>query len=632
MDADDELGELPAELPPTPDEEAVERELDAERRALHLREFRRAFHMPEPDDSPIYDWAARNVVLPDSYATPGPFHVELSPWLIPIFAALQDPLVRKVHFRKAVQMGGTLVADIWVPWIIKNDPGPISWTMQVDDMMEKHCKSRLMPLLERIKCIAVLLPRLGPHRTTTEIFFNAGFFLTCNAANISSQQSQSIRYKINDEIWMPKWQEVYGQAVARVTKYEEVGRSKILNISQAPIMDAETGNVEDTSFRSGHMAEWSAVCPSCNKAHPLQFSQSMTDDPKKHAGVVWDHEAKRDDETLDVVRAAASVRFRCPHCGHESPDTDETREAWRKSGHYVATRTDAPREIVSFHLESLPTRPMRLLVEEWCEAENHAARQGDNTARIDFRTKREAKPWIVESRTINLFTKSSGYKLSEFANGERIANEVGRFMLIDKQQDHWWVLIIACSTDSGSLLRMLHFGRVETRDMLRVLQTKYLVHDQCVAQDRGFRPADVDRDCAEFGWRALRGYGRKSWTMKDEVANCMVNFPYSDPKIAQFQGADVFYYEFSGDYFKDVLATALEGKGDVRFQMPDDCNPLFLEHLKGEAKVEIRSGVWEWREVKSNAPNHGLDLAAMALCVTTIAGIVRFVPPPQATL
>lgn len=580
---------------------------------------------PVADRSPIYKWAARHVVLPDSYATPGPFHVSISPWLVPLFDALQDPLVRKVHFRKAVQTGGTLVADIWVPWIICNDPGPISWTMQTDEMVEKHCKSRLNPLLERCKPVAALLPRPGPMRTTQEIYFG-GFFLTCNSANLSAQQSQSIRYKINDEVWMERWQEVYGHAVARVTKYEEVGRSKILNISQAPKMDAQTGNVEDLSFHSGHMAEWSALCSSCGKAHPLQFSQRMTDDPKQFAGVVWDRSAQRDDETWDVSKASASVRFRCPHCGAESPDSDQTREKWRKTGHYVAQREDAPPENRSFHIEALPTRSMKLLVEEFCEAENHSARQGDDTARIDFRCKREAKPWIVEKRVINLFTKAAGYKVADYSAGQLLPNEAGRFMLIDKQQDHWWALVIAWTSDTGPRGRLLWFGRVDTRDMLRQIQARYAVADACVAQDRGFRPADVDRDCAEFGWRALRGFGRKSWTMKDEAANMMVNFPFSEPRVAQFQGADVFYYEFSGDYFKDVLSAALEGKGDVRFELPDDCNPLFLEHLKGESKVEIRAGVWEWREVKSNAPNHGLDCSAMALCVATIAGIIRFVP------
>ena len=29
--------------------------------------------LPRPDRAPIYDWARRNVQLPEAYATPGPF-------------------------------------------------------------------------------------------------------------------------------------------------------------------------------------------------------------------------------------------------------------------------------------------------------------------------------------------------------------------------------------------------------------------------------------------------------------------------------------------------------------------------------------------------------------------------------
>jgi len=64
----------------------------------------------------------------------------------------------------------------------------------------------------------------------------------------------------------------------------------------------------------------------------------------------------------------------------------------------------------------------------------------------------------------------------------------------------------------------------------------------------------------------------------------------------------------------------------LRWEMPSDVNPLYLEHLKGEHKVEVRTGVWEWREVRSNAPNHGLDTSAMLLCMATIAGVIRYAP------
>jgi hypothetical protein len=581
------------------------------------------FCLPRPDRSPIHEWARRHITLPESYATPGPFNARVTPWLVPIFEALQNPLVRRVHFRKAVQIGGTLVADIWIPWVIVNDAGPIMWTMQTDEMMERHCKSRLNPLLERCKPVASMLPRPGPQRTTTEIYFG-GFFLVCNAANLSSQQSQSIRYRVLDEIWLPRWQEIYGHAVARVSKFEEVGRSKIYSMSQAPLMDEITGNVEDAAFRQGNQQEWSAECPACKKVHPVAFD-IRDEKGTVIGGCVWDRTAKRDDESWDVARVVATVRFRCPHCGHESEDSDTTRVAWKRTGRYVPLNPSAPHEMVSFRVEALVSRPMRLLAEEWAQAENALVKSGNDQAKIEFRTKREAKPWLVEKRTLSVFVAKSGYKVATYAQGDLIADEQMRIMAIDRQLDHWWVEIGAFSP--GPHYRQLYFGRVETRDQLRSLQARYRVPNHCVAQDRGYKPSEVDRDCVDFGWRGMRGFGRKTWTMKDESTNQMVNFPYSDPQVSDYRGGDAYFYNWSGDHFKDMLSLALECKGDLKWSMPEDVNPLYLEHLRGEHKVEVRAGVWEWREVKSNAPNHGFDTSAMMLCIATIAGIVRYKPP-----
>ena len=581
------------------------------------------FRLPRPDRSPIHEWARRHITLPESYATPGPFNARVTPWLVPIFEALQNPLVRRVHFRKAVQIGGTLVADIWIPWVIVNDAGPIMWTMQTDEMMERHCKSRLNPLLERCKPVASMLPRPGPQRTTTEIYFG-GFFLVCNAANLSSQQSQSIRYRVLDEIWLPRWQEIYGHAVARVSKFEEVGRSKIYSMSQAPLMDEITGNVEDAAFRQGNQQEWSAECPACKKVHPVAFD-IRDEKGTVIGGCVWDRTAKRDDESWDVARVVETVRFRCPYCGHESEDSDTTRAAWKRTGRFVPLNPSAPHEMVSFRVEALVSRPMRLLAEEWAQAENALVKSGNDQAKIEFRTKREAKPWLVEKRTLSVFVAKSGYKVATYAQGDLVPDEQMRIMAIDRQLDHWWVEIGAFSP--GPHYRQLYFGRVETRDQLRSLQARYRVQNHCVAQDRGYKPSEVDRDCVDFGWRGMRGFGRKTWTMKDESTGQMVNFPYSDPQVSDYRGGDAYFYNWSGDHFKDMLSLALEGKGDLKWSMPEDVNPLYLEHLRGEHKVEVRAGIWEWREVKSNAPNHGFDTSAMMLCIATIAGIVRYKPP-----
>jgi hypothetical protein len=577
-----------------------------------------SFRLPQPDRSPIYQWARKHVVLPESYAIPGHFNAKLSPWLIPIFDALQDDAIRTVTVSKSIQSAGTLIADVWVPWLIANCPGPISWTMHTDDMVERHAKTRLNPILDRCKPVADLLPRAGPHRTITEIYFG-GFFLVLNSANLSDQQSQSIRWKINDEIWHPKWQSIYKEAIGRVTKFEEMGTSKILNISQG----GWENDVSDQAWKAGHMAEWSAECPACAKLHPLAFRQIAGDGKEREgaarAGVVWAEDAKLDDGTFNVARAMETVRFRCPHCGNESADDDRTREAWKRSGAYQVTRMDAPSEAKSFHFEALPTRPMRLLAQQFCEAENEFAKTGSDEARRVFRQKREARAWVEERSVINVMG-GGDYSMKDFWNGETVPGETHRFMTVDRQQTHFWVEVGAWT--AAPEYRQLYFGRVDTIDAVRATQIRYKVPDSCVAQDRRYDASAVDADCARWGWRGMMGTRKKTWPMRNEATGLMENFPHSDPKFSNIGPVAVPFYEFSSGHCKDIVANAVAGKS-FRWMLPKDVNPLYPEHLKAEEKREVRPGVWEWVEVKQNS-NHGFDCSSMMVAVAIIVGLVRF--------
>jgi hypothetical protein len=572
-----------------------------------------AFRLPMPDRSPIYTWARKHIILPESYAIPGPFNVGLSPWLIPVFDALQDDSVRVVTVSKSVQSAGTLIADIWVPWLIANQPGPIAWTMHTDDMVQRHAKTRLNPVLDRCKPVADLLPKAGPLRTITEIYFG-GFFLILNSANMSDQQSQSIRFKVQDEIWHPKWQPIYKYSLSRVTMFEQMGTSKILNISQG----GWENDVSDEAWRAGHMAEWSANCFGCGKSMPLDFG----DQPEKAAksvGVVWADDAKKDDGSWDVARVMETTRFRCVHCGHEHDDSDRTRERWRRDGHYVTTRPDAPAVNRSFHFEAVAGRQMKLLAQQFCEAENTFARTGSDELRQNFHQQRRARAWKVETPKVEV-VGSSDHTMKDYWNGEKVPSEAHRFMTVDRQQKGWWVEVGAWTATPEYW--HLYFGHVETIDQLRAVQQRYGVPDSCVAQDRRYLPSQVDAECIRYGWRGMMGHKRKTWTMRNTETGELENFPYSDPRISSTGDGQAIFYEFSGSHCKDIVASAIGGKA-FRWRLPKDVSPLYLEHLKAEEKREKSPGVWEWVEVIQDR-NHGFDTSAMMVSVATIVGLVKF--------
>ncbi len=294
----------------------------------HSDAFSRAFRFPIPDRRPIWQWA-HDVIkeLPASYALRGRFDVGNSPWLRDPFDSMVDPLVRHTTVSKAIQSGGTLLAEITTAYRIVNDPGPCTFTCQSDEMATLEGKTRMFPLFETIASVRRILPRPGPLRTQTEVFFPGGLFFRLNSANLAHQQSQSVRYKINDEIWMPRWADVYDDACKRVTAFEQQGTSHILDVSQGGV----EGDHAHRSFANGSQEEWSASCKACGESMPLHIHQRMKADESIRAGLVWDADAKRDDETIDEVRAAETVRFVCCHCGHGHDDTDATRAHQRRN-------------------------------------------------------------------------------------------------------------------------------------------------------------------------------------------------------------------------------------------------------------------------------------------------------------
>ena len=135
-----------------------------------------------PDRRPIYRWAASQLTLPGSYRIPGKFDVNVRRPLIEVFDAIQDTMVRRVHFRKPPRFGGSLINDIAIPWIICNDPGPIMWNWQKDDAAAEHMREKAWPLWKSSASFRAMMPRGRHDVTNTEIYFGP-FFLKVQGAN-----------------------------------------------------------------------------------------------------------------------------------------------------------------------------------------------------------------------------------------------------------------------------------------------------------------------------------------------------------------------------------------------------------------------------------------------------------------
>ena len=573
--------------------------------------WRAAWH--PPDRRTIYAWAEENVVLPDTYSKAGPFRA--SGWMLPVFDALQDQKVRRVHLRKAVQQAGTLVADVWLQWLINNDPGPTSWTMQKDDAMEIHLKTRVWPTMMACAATRQKLPPEGKMRTLDSVYFG-GFFVIFTAANIGSQQSVSIRYKVNDEIWMEKWQEVYPDACARVAAYEREGISKIFNISQAGVVD----DVEDKSFRDGNQGELHINCPDCGKSTPLVFSAVRED--KTHAGVVWAPDAKGADGYFNVARAMETCRYQCVHCRGESVESEATRRHWNKNHHFISANPSAPETVRSFHIEALTNDKMPDLVQAFCSAWNDT-RRGIEDGMKKWQQKRRALPWSEKGESITLRggTSVDSYRYADYKDGILWDGEKARALTIDRQKDHFWVEINAWRENGDS--RQILYARVNLIEEARELQLRYKVKDKFVFEDCGYMPSAAYDDCVRFGWIAFRGERQKEYIHYDAGGRGLKNPYYSPVQIIDHKGRPVYKVSFCADNCKDVLARIMEGKSQLRRDFPTDVSVAYMQQVNAEQKLRKPSGEWGWEKVPAGAANHGLDTSVAQIVFALNAGFIK---------
>jgi hypothetical protein len=577
----------------------------------------------KPDRRPIYDWLHDNWVLPASYAQPGRFDVSTSRHLIGPFDAAQADHIREVTSAGAIQTAKTLWVEGTATWATCNSPGPMMWTLQTDDDAREHCNQRFMEAYKSVSQIRAMLPEDRHLKQMSAIYFGP-FFLEVNGANLNNLQRVSIRWKFNSEVWLWK-QGLLAHARGRVSAFEKAGNSKVLNESQG----GNKGDDFDLAWQAGNQQLWSAVCFGCRKVSGLQFEGKMQDDPKKFACVVWNADARRQDGSWNVGRACETVRWRCPKCGHEHDDSSKTRARWNSEGIYVAGRPDAPSHLASFRWEALVARDMAALTSQFLEARK-AQKAGVPQAMMDFTRQRRALPWAEEDMSELILLKGSGYKLADIKSpAEKLPNEAYRFVTIDRQRDHFWMLVRVWFRDGSS--RLLYFSRVTTAEQCEDVRILYGVERQLTFEDSGYFPEGAYTDCANWGWTALKGSGDNYFTVEIPVPGRAdpqkIKRLWSNVTRVQHNGKIVNLFHWASDPIKDVLYKLRSGQG-ANWETPDDIGGEYENQINGDKKkpfLHKRTGRPEHRWQRVHA-NHGHDLEAMQ---TAVAMMLAVLVPPE---
>jgi hypothetical protein len=173
---------------------------------------------------------------------------------------------------------------------------------------------------------------------------------------------------------------------------------------------------------------------------------------------------------------------------------------------------------------------------------------------------------------------------------------------------------------------------------------KHQVKDEAVLIDSGFgakSDAEVYANCARFcsargrillGWMPAKGMpSKRRW--KDTELGIMV--PWNIESIDPYDGTsqagqfEMSLFEFSGEFFKDVLAMMRDGKTENRWNVLDTCaSEEYWRHIDSEVKAErinMRTGrsEIEWVKRSHRWPNHLLDCEVMQVALASFLQLLK---------
>jgi phage terminase large subunit GpA-like protein len=323
-------------------------------------------------------WAVDNITFSKRESPfPGAYNPDLFPFFTEILKALgPDDPCRIVTLKKSAQIGGTILANVFLLGTQGMDPCDFMFIHPTDDNAVRWSKLKLKPMLRSTGSIAKLFPERSRDGGDS-ILFNEradgrGSILISGANSPASLSQVSMSKQVQDDLakWGPNEAgDPEQQADSRSRAHEF---AKIFKISTPLVMP---GCKISKNYEHGSQEEFHVPCPHCDHMHALEWGNML-------AGLDEDHPER--------------ACFTCPDCGTEI--NEHHRRDMVRRGAWVAKNPNALRQHRSFYLWSAyaPLQSWARIAEEWFKAKGDPASERvflNDTVGLAYEEKGEAPPW-----------------------------------------------------------------------------------------------------------------------------------------------------------------------------------------------------------------------------------------------
>ena len=576
---------------------SIERKRSKQRtRALFVGIIKAALKKPEKLN--VSKWAEKYRVLDESSNFSGKWSNDITPYLVGIMDALNDPYIQEINLCKPTQVGGTEAMINMIGWIIMNDPAPTMIIYPNDDLAKDTSNDRIKPSLTKTPEIEEKFYRNSSKEL--DLKFRGMHIYLRGSGSPGKLASKSIKYLFFDEIdkmggATKKEASPYNLAKERTRTYTY---SKKIYTCSTPTL--KTNYVWQIHEEADAQRNYFVPCQHCGEYIILKFGQIKF---KSEDGMEIDERVK------DAV-------YVCQECGCIISDRDKIKML-RKGEWRDVKRTciGKPRK-VSFWINALYSRFLTWeeIAREFLESKN------DPEKLQNFVNSWLAEPWedtkLKTSRDLVMERQTDVPELTVPDWAKLLTGGV------DVQENciYWTIRAWGDYITSQNISHGQAYSFTEIEQIMnleyKTQSGETMVVNLCLI-DSGYNTDDVYDFCANNSEWALPVKGSSN-TMQSHYKFSKVNKVSS-----QAYGMNLVIVD--GGKYKDMIASRMRRQnGEGSWMVYMGCDEEYAEQVTAEHKVLVKNGQKKqlmWVQKTYRADNHYLDAEVYAMAAADTLGV-----------
>lgn len=556
--------------------------------------------LKKPEKLTVSQWAEKYRVLDESSNFSGKWSNDITPYLVGIMDAFNDPYIQEINFCKPTQVGGTEAMLNMLGWIIMDNPSPTMIVYPSDDLAKDTSNDRIKPSLSKTPEIKERFYENSSKELNLK-FRGMRIYLR-GSGSPGKLASKSIKYLFFDEIdkmdgASKKEASPYNLAKERTRTFTY---SKKIYTCSTPTL--KTNYVWQIHEDADEQRKYFVPCPHCGEYITFVFKQIRFPEGK---------------EGMTNAERAKDAVYVCQKCGCVITDRDKIKMIRKGEWRDVKKNCVGRPRKVSFWLNALYSRFLT-----WAEIALEFLDSKDDPEQLqNFVNSWLAEPW----EDTKLKTNADLVLERQTESAEFVVPDWAKMLTagVDVQENclYWTIRAWGNYMTSQNIAHGQAFSFVELE---KIMNLEYRMQNGS--------PMLVSLALIDSGYNADSVYdfcvGNSDWALPSKGSSNPMNSHYKFSTVNK-SGSKAFGMNLvlidTGKY-KDMIAGRMRKQnGSGAWMVYAGCDREYAEQVTAEHKVNVRTNngkmKQEWVQKTSHADNHYLDCEVYAMAAADVMGV-----------